>query len=181
MDRPPCCMAAGSMEADDVVVANRYATRGPRAAGTAPLCASTPGVEPGCGERQRHPRANSAVEQVSRSMEPVLAGSAAAARSARYGARTVAQTTPAVRLYHQGGQASDHLVPSSGPNFPDSLFPAHFFQRVSVWLIRCSDSRSPQCHRRQLTAPGSAPAVTSPLHPAKAANTSPFSRSGTLN
>jgi hypothetical protein len=37
-----------------------------------------------------------------------------------------------------------------------------------------------QCQRRQLTAPGSEPAVTSPFHPLKAAKASPFSRSGTL-
>jgi hypothetical protein len=37
-----------------------------------------------------------------------------------------------------------------------------------------------QRHRRQLTAPSSEPAVTSPFQPTKAASTSPFSRSGTL-
>jgi hypothetical protein len=38
----------------------------------------------------------------------------------------------------------------------------------------------PQRQRRQLVAPGLEPAVTSSFHPLKEANTSPFSRSGTL-
>lgn len=44
----------------------------------------------------------------------------------------------------------------------------------------CVVAWSPQRQRRQLTAPGWEPAVTSSFHPLKAANTSPFSRSGTL-
>ncbi len=46
--------------------------------------------------------------------------------------------------------------------------------------MRASDlsDNSTQRQRRQLVAPGSDPAVTSLFHPAKVANTSPFSRSG---
>lgn len=75
----------------------------------------------------------------------------------------------------------DYLLPRSGASLPVPLFPALDFHMVKVELMLCANSRSTQRQRRQLTAPGSAPAVTSPFHPAKAANTSPFSRSGTLN
>ena len=59
--------------------------------------------------------------------------------------------------------------------------PAYFAASWSPFsaLTNVAVSHSAQCQRRQLTAPGSEPAVTSLFHPPKAAKTSPFSRSGT--
>ena len=116
------------------------------------------------------------------SMEPVLA-CAATTCNARQCARAVAQTI-ALRPYHPQGYASNHLLPRSGHTVHGPLVPArsfHMVTMVNVEATRCSVLRATQRQRRQLTAPGSEPAVTSPFSPAKAASTSPFSRSGTLN
>lgn len=54
------------------------------------------------------------------------------------------------------------------------------FRSLSQRIGDFGISLAAQRQRRQLTAPGLEPAVTSPFHPLKAPKTSSFSRTGTL-